>query len=203
MKLYYSRGACSLAVRILLHEMGLPCEFEKVDLKTKKTETGQDFLEINPKGQVPTLVLDDEEVLTENALIHQYLADKYNNTQLLPAIGDFRRYRVLEAMNFVTTDLHKGFGPLFNSSLPDNIKDEFFKPKLIAKARLLDEHFGRHQYLYGDTYTLGDGYLFTILRWYYGMKVDISDLKNVQRYYKILAERPSIAQSLKEEGLSI
>src|SRR5688572_12009519 len=113
MKLYYSKGACSLAVRIILHEIGAACEFEAVDLATKKTETGMDFLKINPKGAVPTLILDDKAILTENAVIQQYLAEKYHATQLLPPLGDMKRYRVLEWLNFISTDLHKSCGPLF------------------------------------------------------------------------------------------
>ncbi len=202
MKLYYSRGACSFAVRILLHEMKIPAEFEKVDLKTKQTENGEDFLKVNLKGTVPVLLLDNGEILTENAVIHQYLAEKYANIQLLPSIGDFKRYRVLEGLNFVATDLHKGFGPIFNADVPDKLKDEIFKPKLLAKARILDEMLSKHQYLCGDTYTLGDGYLFTILRWYKGMKIDISALKYLSRYFDELAKRPAIVQSLKEEGLT-
>src|SRR5690349_3300917 len=108
MKLYYSKGACSLAVRIALHELGIPCEFEAVDLKAKKTEKGADFFKINPKGAVPTLVLDDHTVLTENAVIQQYLADKQKAFEVLPPVNDMKRYRALEWLNFVSTELHKG-----------------------------------------------------------------------------------------------
>src|SRR5689334_13101143 len=108
MKLYYSKGACSLAVRILLHELGIKSEFEAVDLKTKRTETNADFLKINPKGAVPTLTTDKQEILTENAVILCYLADEYKAIELLPAPGNFKRYRVLEWLNYVATEIHKG-----------------------------------------------------------------------------------------------
>src|SRR5690349_19217638 len=122
MKLYYSKGACSLAVRIIINEIGLQSEYEAVDLKTKKTATGQDFLKINPKGSVPVIQTDEKQILTENAVIQQYLADTNKATQLLPALGNFERYRVLEWLNFISTELHKGFSPLFNPNVPNELK---------------------------------------------------------------------------------
>lgn len=122
MKLYYSAGTCSLAVRIIINEIGLPSTYEAVDLKTKKTASGQDFLQINPKGSVPVIVTDDNEILTENSVIQQYLADKNNASSLLPALGHFKRYRVLEWLNYISTELHKGCGPLFSPSIPVELK---------------------------------------------------------------------------------
>src|SRR5437870_2266196 len=113
MKLYYSKGACSLAVRILINELNISCKYEAVNLKTKETETGKNFYEINPKGAVPTLILENNNVLTENAVIHQYLADQQKAHHLLPNLNDFKRYQVLEWLNFIATELHKGFSPLF------------------------------------------------------------------------------------------
>ena len=127
MKLYYSPGACSLAVRILINEMGLDAEYESVDLKTKKTATGQDFKKINPKSVVPTLELDNKEILTENAVIQQYLADMNHATELLPAVNDFKRHRVLEWQTYVATELHKGMSPLFHAKYPDEIKENVIK----------------------------------------------------------------------------
>ena len=128
MKLFYARGACSLATRILLNEMGIPVDYEAVNLKTKKTETDSDYLALNPKGVVPALQLENGVVLTENAVIMQYLADHYQATNLLPALDDFNRYRVLEWVNFITTDLHKGFSPLFNPQVPEPLKLQVFIP---------------------------------------------------------------------------
>ena len=133
MRLYYSKGACSLVVRIVIHELGLPFEYEAVNLKTKVTATGEDYLAINPKGAVPAILTDDNILLTENAVIQQYLADKAYASQLLPAVNDIKRYQVLEWLNYVTTEIHKGFGPLFNSNIPDNLKVENFYAKHYQK----------------------------------------------------------------------
>lgn len=122
MKLYYTQAACSLAVRITINEIGLKCDYESVDLKAKKTEKGEDFLKINPKGAVPVLKTNDGEILTENAVILQYLADTNSATKLLPGTGDFKRYRILEWLNYITTELHKTIGALFNPELPQKLK---------------------------------------------------------------------------------
>lgn len=201
MKLYYSRGACSLVVRILLHEIGVAVEYEAVDLKTKKTETGSDFLKVNSKGQVPTLVLDNGEVLTENAVIHQYLADTYHATQLLPIIGDFARYRVLEWTNFVTTELHKGFSPLFNSEVSQELKEKIFIPILRKKLTYVDRRLEGHKYLFKDTFTIPDPYLFVMLVWASHFKIAITDWPNLTRYFTEVKNRKSVSQALKEEGL--
>lgn len=201
MKLYYSKGACSLAVRIIINELKMPSEFEAVDLKTKITETGADFLKINPKGEVPTLVLDNQNVLTENAVIQQYLVDVKARTDLLPAVGDFQRYRVLEWLNFITTDLHKGFGPLFNAKVPEDLKNNLFKPNLRTKFELIEKHLEGKLYLLGENFTLPDAYLFVILRWFYHMKIELASATNLSRYFALLKTRPSIEQSLKQEGL--
>ena len=134
MKLYYSKGSCSLAVQIIINEIGIESAFEAVNLSTKKTSTGIDFFTINPKGSVPTLVTDENKVLTENAVIQQYLADTYKATSLLPANGDFQRYQVLELLNFISTELHKNCSPLFNPNIPEQIKEDIFRP--ILKTRL-------------------------------------------------------------------
>lgn len=201
MKLYYSKGACSLAVRIVINEIGAPCEFESVDLHSKKTETGQDFLKINPKGEVPTLALDNGEILTENAVIQQYLADKYKATQVLPPLDNFQRYRVLEWLNFVSTDLHKGFGPLFNPDLPEDIKEKFVKPVLKKKLQWVDQHLSKNKYLLGDQFTLADGYLFVMLLWVLHFKMDLDKYINLSRYFSELKKRKSITQSLEQEKL--
>src|SRR5579864_6749967 len=160
MKLYYSKGACSLAVRIIIHELDLPCDYVAVNLKTKETENGEDFLKINPKGSVPTLVVDNKTIITENAVIQQYLADKMKATHLLPLISSLQRYRVLEWLNYVSTELHKGCGPLFNPEVPEECK-EIFRKILMKKFQSLDTHFKTHKYLLGDEFTLPDAYLFT------------------------------------------
>jgi glutathione S-transferase len=154
MKLYYSKGACSLTVRILAHELGIACEFEAVDLKTKQTASGKDFFTINPKGAVPAVILDNNELLTENTVILQYLADQYKATQFLPAIGSMQRYHVLEWLNFVSTELHKNCSPLFNPNISVDIKKTIFLPILKAKLVVLEKQLSKSAYLSGDQFTL-------------------------------------------------
>src|ERR1700722_11200544 len=135
MKLYYTKGACSLVSRIIINELKQRCNYISVDLHTEKTEDEKDFLKINPKGAVPTLITDNNEVLTENAVIIQYLADQNNATTLLPKIPDFQRYRVLEWVNFAATDLHKNLGILFNPSITSEMKDTIFFPLILKKLK--------------------------------------------------------------------
>lgn len=201
MKLYYSPGACSLAVRIIINELGLPAEFEKVDLRSKKTETGADFLAVNIKGAVPTIALDDGSTLTENTVILQYLADSSKAYALLPAVGDFARYRVLIWVNYITTELHKTFGLLFNPNMPQNVKDEIVVPLILDKFRYVDNHLKKSSYLSGDTFSLPDAYLFVILRWAHYFKIDLTEYTALVSYFKELSKRPSIEKSLKEESI--
>lgn len=201
MKLYFSKGACSLAVRILINELNIPCEFESVNLVIKKTEKGEDFYTINPKGAVPVLVLDNHEVLTENAAIHQYLADHYKAFELFPPIGDFNRYRVIEWLNFISTDLHKNCSPLFNPEIPDSLKDSIFKKILKSKLKFVDTHLDKNKYLMGENFSLADGYLFVILRWLAYFQLNITEWPGLSRYHDLLETRHSIQRSLTEEGL--
>lgn len=201
MKLYYSKGACSLAVRIVIHELKLKAEFESVDLKNKTTETGANYLMINPKGAVPVLVIENNEILTENAVIQQYLADTHQAHHLLPSIGDFKRYRVLEWLNYVTTEMHKGVGIMFNPMLTEEMKNNVIKPMIKHKLNYLDHHFSDHKFLLSDEFTLPDAYLFVVLNWLQFFAIDINQWQNLARYFAELKTRPSIAQSLQEEGL--
>lgn len=201
MKLYYAKGACSLSVHITLNEMGIPCEFESVDLKTKKTQSGEDFYKVNPKGEVSTLLLDNGEIITENAVILQYLADQYKKTDFLPPVGDFARYRVLEWLNFITTDIHKGFSPLFNHEVPLEEKERIFIPAIKRKFALVDAALADHEFIVGDHYTLPDGYLFVMITWLFAFKIEISEWKYLARYYESIKARPAVQKSLDEEGL--
>ena len=164
MKLYYSPGACSQAPHILLHEIGLSHDAERVDLKNKVTEAGRPYLDINPKGSVPALELDNGEVLTENAVILQYLGDRAGSSDVLPPVGDFRRYRVLELVNFITTELHKSFSPLFSPVAGDETK-RFMTDNIGKKLDLLDRQLGDGPFLLGDELTVPDPYLFVITGW--------------------------------------
>lgn len=202
MKLYYAPGACSLAVRIAIHELGIKSEFEKVDIITKRTESGKDYLKINPKGAVPALELDNGEILTENSVIQQYLADKYKATHLLPGVDDIQRYRALEWLNFVTTELHKTASPFFNPKFPTQTKEEFLKPAIKSKLKYVDQHLKDKKFLLGEKYSLADGYLFVILNWLPHFKMDLKEFPNLQRYFDELKTRKSVQQALKEEKLN-
>lgn len=199
MKLYYTPAACSLVARIIINETGLKAEFESVNLKTKTTETGADYLAINSKGSVPALQLNNGDVLTENAVILQYLADEAKATQLLPPITDFNRYRVLEWINYISTELHKGIGILFNPAITDDLRNNIFIPLIKSKLKYVNNHLQHHTYLSGDHFTLPDAYLFVMLRWAAYFKLDLKEWSNLSRYFTELSGRPSIKQSLKQE----
>lgn len=200
MKLYFSRGACSMGPRIIINELNLQCEYESVDLQTKKTETGNDFFKINPKGSVPTLELDNKEVLTEAAVILQYLAFVGKSSTLLPPESDFTRFRVLEALNFVATEMHKGVGVLFNQKLTEETKNDVYRPLIKTKLALINNKLGKTKYFVDDTFTLPDAYLFVILTWVNHFKFDLNKYPNVKRYFDDLQKRPSIQQTLQQEG---
>lgn len=202
MKLYYSKQACSLAVRILIHELGISCEYEAVNLPAKKTASGGDFYQINPKGSVPVLVLDDGKILTENAVIHQYLAEKHHATTLFPPNTQFEHYRILEWLNFISTDLHKGISPLF-SPLPEEMKEKFIRPIFLKKLSLVENHLQNNQFLMGSQFTLPDGYLFVIISWLRGLHIPLENFPNMQRYFNEIKTRKSVQQALAEEKISI
>ena len=202
MKLYYSKGACSLVVRILIHEMQLPCEYEAVNLGTKITVNGTDFLTINPKGAVPVLITDDNSVLTENAVIQQYLADTYQAHQLLPPLGDFQRYRVLEWVNFITTEIHKSFSPIFNANIPDAFKEGVITPILQTKFAIVNQALEKNQYLMGKQFTLPDAYLFVMLLWAASKKIDLKKYPNLIRFFSELKQRKAIIEALAEEDIN-
>lgn len=201
MKLYYSRGACSLAARIIINELDLKCEYESVDMKTKKTETGKDFNQINAKSYVPALLVGNE-LLTENINIQVYLAEKYPQSGLLPAPGDFSRYRVLEWLCYISTELHKSFGAIFNQSIDQSLKNEIFVPMIQKKLRWVDECIAENKFIMGGRFTLPDAYLMVILLWAQKMLPNgIKDCAHLIRYFKDMKEYPSVAKSLQEEGL--
>jgi glutathione S-transferase len=203
MKLYFSKGACSLACRIVIHEIGLHVDYISVDLMSKKTEDGQNFLEINPKGAVPTLVTDDNQVLTENVVIQQYLADTSHATQLLPAVGNFKRYQVLEWSNYIATEIHKGFSPLFNPKIPQELKENYFLPQIIQKFNYINHALDNKNFLLGNDFTLPDAYFFVMLIWSLHFKLPLANWPNLTNYFNRLITRPAISESLQEEQLTI
>jgi glutathione S-transferase len=200
MKLFHSPGACSLAAHIVALEAGVGATYEKVDLRTKKTETGADFNKINPKGYVPTLELDNGEILTEVSAVIQYLADQAPKSGLLPEMGSAERYRVLEWIGFISTELHKGFGPLFKPDTPDTYKTIVIA-NLHRRLAYLDGALAGRSFLVGDRFTVADGYAFTILRWSQPLKIDISEYKNIVAYMDRVANREKVRQALQAEGL--
>ena len=199
MKLYYAPGACSLSPHIALREAGQSFEVEKVDLRNKKTESGKDFNTINPKGQVPTLQLDDGSILTEGPAIVQYIADKAPQSKLAPANGSLERYHLQETLNFISTELHKGFTPLFNPSFPEEGK-KIYRDNLGKRFEALSQKLQKG-FLMGEQFTVADGYLFTILRWCANTGIDLSKWPALQGYQERVAARPNVQAALKAEGL--
>lgn len=200
MKLYYSPGACSLSPHIALHEAGLAHDLVKVDLRAKKTEAGDDFAAINPKGQVPALLLDNGELLTEGPVIVQAIADQAAARNLAPAVGSPERYRLQEWLNFITTELHKNFSPLFNPAIPDDVKN-FFRERIMGKFKYADGKLAGQDYLMGQQFTVADGYLFVMLRWAEAHKFDLSGFQNLMAFKDRVAARPNVQAAMKMEGL--
>jgi glutathione S-transferase len=199
MKLYYSPGACSLSPHIALLEAGLPHDLVKVDLRAKKLENGDDYLKVNPKGQVPALQLDSGEIVTEGPVIVQMIADRVGK-DLAPARDSTERYKLLEWLNFITTELHKNFGPIFSPALADDAK-AFFKDRVMGKFKYIDSQLGGRDYLMGKQFTVADGYLFTMLSWADRMKFDLSAMPNLLAYKARIAARPKVQEALNKEGL--
>lgn len=200
MKLYYSPGACSLAPHIVACEAGLDIEFDKVDLNTQTTASGRRYTKINPKGYVPALALSDEEVLTEVPVILEYLADRVPDRRLLPELGSLERYRVQEWVGFISTELHKGFGPLWDGLMPQQAR-QLAVQHLQRRISYLDGCLAGRSYLMGDCFTVADAYCFTVLNWARFHRVDISDHASVQSFMRGVANRPMVQRALEAEGL--
>jgi glutathione S-transferase len=198
MILYYSPGACSQAPHILLHEIGLEHDARRVDLKAKRLEDGSNYLEINPKGAVPALQLDSGEVLTENAVILQFLGDRASWPEVFPPLGEFRRYRVLELVNFITTELHKRFSFLFSNAGDDTKR--FVTDQLTKKLDWIDERLGSGPFLMGEQLTLPDPYLFVITGWTEKF-IGLDKWPNLAAFRERMLQRPSVRHVLRFEGL--
>ena len=208
MKLYFSPGACSMASHIVLEEMGIKYETDKVDMKTKKTSAGEEYAKINPKSQVPALKTDDGQILTEGAVIMQYVADQKPEKNLLPKWGTFERYRANEWLNYVATEIHKNLSILFaadrlvsektgNEQLRAGVKEGLSK-----KFEYLDAHLQKNQFILGSQFSAADAYLFTVLSWHDHLKVDLSKFKNVLGFMERVGTRPAVQKVLKTEGLT-
>jgi glutathione S-transferase len=200
MKLYYSTGTCSLSPHIVLLEAGLPYTLEKIDFATKKTSTGIDYFTINSKGTVPALQLDDGRLLTEGPAIVQYLADQRPDAGLAPRVGTFERYQLMEMLNYITSEVHKGFSPLFNPKISADWKASALA-NLEKKFDWLSGFLENKTFLMGNGFTVADAYLFTVLSWTRPLKIDLARWPVLAAYQSRVAPRPAVQQALKEEGL--
>ena len=200
MKLYYSPGACSLSPHIVLREAGLAFEPVLASTKTHKLQDGTDYYTINPKGYVPLLELDGGERLTEGPAIVQYVADQVPDKGLAPAAGTMARYRLQEWLNFITSELHKTFSPLFNPAMPEEAK-AVFRKKLVDRFTWVDGQLAGKNYLMGENFSVADAYLFTVTNWAGVVGVDIAALGNLGAFMARMRERPAVQAALKAEGL--
>ena len=200
--LYYAPGACSISPQIALREAGLPFKLERVDLRAKKLTDGGDWLAINPKGYVPAIKAPNGEVLTEGAIMIQYIADQVPDKALAPKHGSTERLRMAEWLHFIATELHKGMSPLYNPIAGDDYKKQLKSERLASRWGILANRLRDNQFIMGDRFTVADGYAFYVLRaWQHSVKEDLAKWPELQAYYTRLAARPSIAASLEAEGL--
>jgi glutathione S-transferase len=198
-KLYYSSGTCSLAPHIILRETQTSFELERVDLRTHQTEHGVDFYTINVKGSVPLLELDDGERLTEGTIIAQYIADKAQHRELMPAPGTMARYRVMEWQAYISSELHKFYWPLFNSAVDETCKT-LYRTTLRKKYEWVNEKLTAVEYLTGNTFTAADAYLFTVTRWARGSNVDVNGLDNLKAFMDRVNLRPTVRAAITAES---
>jgi glutathione S-transferase len=199
MKLYYAPGVCSLSPHIVAREAGLPLTLVRVDNKNKKTETGEDYRAINPKGYVPLLELDNGVRLSEGPAIVQYLADLAPAAKLAPANGTLERYQLQEWLNFITSEVHKQFSPLFDATMPEEAKEKF-RTKLATRFDWIVQQLQGRDFLMGS-FTVADAYLFVVLRWTKFTGPDLARWPVLQAYVDRIAARPHVQEALKAEGL--
>lgn len=199
MKLYFSPGACSLSPHIVLREAGYNFDLEKVDLASKQTASGGDYRKVNPKGYVPALTLDDGQTLTEGPAILQWVADQRPSMGLAPANGTMERYRLQEWLNFITSELHKGLGALFNKDLPEEAKT-LFKQRIATRLAYVEEQL-KQDYLTGPRFSVADAYLFTVVGWTKYLGIDLGPYPRIQAYLGRVAARPKVQDALRAEGL--
>ncbi len=198
MKLYFAPGACSLSPHIVLREAGLAFELEKTDLRSKRTADGLDYNSINPKGAVPALELDDGQLLTEGPAIVQYLADLVPEKQLAPAAGSMPRYRLMEWLNFISSEIHKSFSPLFNPAMPEEAKKLTIE-RLISRIDYVETQLQAGAYLLGQQFTVADAYLFTILRWGGKFDIGLSRWPAIEAWFRKVEQRPAVQAALAAE----
>jgi len=200
MKLYYATGTCSLSPHIVLLEAGLPYTLERIDFATKKTPAGIDYFTINSKGTVPALQLDDGRLLTEGPAIIQYLADQKPDSGLAPRAGTFERYQLMEILNYITSEVHKAFSPLFNPKISADWRASA-QANLEKKFDWLSGFLKDKAFLMGNAFTVADAYLFTVLTWTRPLKIDLARWPVLNAYQQRIAPRPTVQRALKESGL--
>jgi len=200
MKLYYSPGACSLSPHIAMHEAGLKFEHVLASTKTHQLADGTDYYTINPKGYVPLLEFEDGTRLTEGPAIVQWIADQVPEKKLAPPAGTMARYRLQEWLNFITAEIHKAAGVLFNPAMPEEAK-AIYRSKINDRYAYIDKQLEGKQFLMGDDFTVADCYLFVVSNWAKPLNVDLSPYKNVGAYLQRIASRPSVQAAMKHEGL--
>jgi len=201
MKLYYSSGACSLAPHIVASEAGVPIDLVKVDLGSHKLEDGTDFYSVNPRGYVPVLKLDDGNVMTEASVLVQFIADQKPDSNILPKMGTMERYKAMQWLAFIATELHKQFGPLFDKSTPEATQNAL-KAKIMKRLGELDEHLKSNDFILGKTFSAADAYAFTIVNWTNFMNMDLKPFPAVQGWFARVAQRPKVHAALVAEGLA-
>lgn len=203
MKLYYAPGTCSLSPHIVAREAGLALELEKVDIKATphRTETGEDYTHINPKGYVPALRLDDGTLMTEGVVIALLLAERAPAAGLVPAAGSTAYYQFMGWLTFISSELHKMFSPwLFHPEYGEQA-GAVARAKLAERFGLIDTHMADRSFLMGETFTVADAYCFTIVRWSTPMRIDLSPFANLEAYMARVASRPKVREALAAEGL--
>jgi glutathione S-transferase len=200
MKLYYSQGACSLSPHIVAKEAGIDLALEKVNTKLHTYDGGADYYSVNPKGYVPALEIKPGDVLTEGPAIVQYLGDQKPASGLVPAAGTPERYRMVEMLGYINSEIHKTYSPLFNPNiLPETAEER--RAYLKKRYKFLDEKLAGKQFLFGDKFSAADAYLFTVTNWAPHVKLDLSEFANLAAFQKRVAERPAVQQAMREEGL--
>ena len=200
MKLYYSAGACSLSPHIVANEAGLVLELVKVDTRTKTIREDGDYWRVNPKGYVPALELDDGELLTEGPAIVQYLADRKPEAGLAPANGTFARVRLQETLNYITSEIHKSYSPLFKADVLPAVREERLA-YLKRRYALIEQQLEGRKYLLGDRFSVADAYLFAVTNWARGVKLDLTEFPNLQAFQKRVGSRKSVLAAMRAEGL--
>lgn len=199
LKLYFAPGACSLSAHIIAREAQLDIALEKVDLGSKKTASGKDYLAINPKGYVPALELDNGQVLTENPAIALYLADKAPASKLAPPSGSDERYRVIEALAYINSEIHKSYSPLFNPKIAPELRQDRVE-YLQRRYGIIEKQLSAHPYLLGETFGVADAYLFTVTRWSGMLKVDLSKFSKLAAFQERVSQRPAVKAAIEAES---